>query len=76
MSDEEQKPDDPNDPEVIARAGRAVLVGLQRPDETPEEARLLLDELCELVTNLGVEVRAEVVARVREENPRHLVGSG
>lgn len=76
MSDEEQKPDDPNDPEVIARAGRAVLVGLQRPDETPEEARLLLDELRELVTNLGVEVRAEVVARVREENPRHLVGSG
>ncbi|MGA0133421.1 MAG: GTPase HflX [Opitutales bacterium] len=76
MSDEEQKPDDPNDPEVIARAGRAVLVGLQRRDETPEEARLLLDELRELVTNLGVEVRAEVVARVREENPRHLVGSG
>jgi len=53
-----------------------VLVGLQRPDETPVEARLLLDELRELVTNLGVEVRAEVVARVREENPRHLVGSG
>jgi GTPase len=76
LSDDEQKPDDPNDPEVIARAGRAVLVGLQRPDETPEEARLLLDELKELVTNLGVEVRAEVVARIREENPRHLVGSG
>jgi GTP-binding protein HflX len=70
------KPLDPFDPEVIARANRAILVGLQRQGETTEEAQLLLNELHELVENLGVEIRGSLIARIREESPRHLVGSG
>jgi GTP-binding protein HflX len=70
------KPLDPFDPEVIARANRAILVGLQRQGETNEEAQLLLNELHELVENLGVEIRGSLIARIREESPRHLVGSG
>ena len=63
MSDESEekadKPLDPFDPEVIARSNRAILVGLQRPEDTPEEAQLLLDELHELVSNVGVEIRGD-----------------
>ncbi|MEY4403227.1 MAG: hypothetical protein RIR91_1262 [Verrucomicrobiota bacterium] len=78
MSDPAPKPKplDPFDPEVIARANRAILVGLQRQGETAEEAQLLLNELHELVENLGVEIRGSLIARIREESPRHLVGSG
>ena len=70
------KPLDPFDPEVIARSNRAILVGLQRTDDTPAEAQALLDELHELVSNVGVEIRGEIIAKLREENPRTLVGSG
>ncbi len=76
MSDSPSKPFNPYDPAVLARANRAILVGLQRPQETAEEAGYLLAELHELVSNLGVEIRGSVIARLREENPRHLVGSG
>ena len=76
MSDPEQKPLDPYDPEVIARSNRAILVGLQRPGETATEALCLLDELHELVGNVGVEIRGSLIAKIREENPRTLVGSG
>ncbi len=74
--DKKEKPLDPFDPEVIARSNRAILVGLQRPDDTEEEAQLLLDELHELVGNVGVEIRGSIIAKLREENPRTLVGSG
>ena len=76
MSDSAAPSFNPYDPEIIARSNRAILVGLQRPDETPEEAQTLLAELHELVSNLGVEIRDAVIAKIREENPRHLVGSG
>lgn len=76
MSDSDPKPFDPYDPEVLARANRAILVGLQRQGETAEEAQYLLDELHELVGNLGVEIRGSLIAKIREESPRHLVGSG
>ena len=76
MSDPEKKPFDPYDPAVLARANRAILVGLQRQGETAEEAQYLLDELHELVSNLGVEIRDSLIAKIREESPRHLVGSG
>lgn len=76
MPSPDQKPFDPYDPEVIARANRAILVGLQRQGETAEEAQYLLDELHELVSNLGVEIRDSLIAKIREESPRHLVGSG
>jgi GTP-binding protein HflX len=55
---------------------RAVLIGLQRPDQSPEEARHLLDELHELVGNLGVDIRGELMVKLREDHPRHLVGTG
>lgn len=55
---------------------RAVLIGLQRPDQSPEEARHLLDELHELVGNLGVDIQGELMVKLREDHPRHLVGTG
>ncbi len=76
MSDPEDKPLDPFDPEVIARSNRAILVGLQRSEDTEAEAQALLDELHELVSNVGVEIRGSVLAKIREVSPRHLVGSG
>jgi GTP-binding protein HflX len=76
VSDEKPKAFDPYDPEVIARSNRAILVGLQRQEDTTEEAQALLNELHELVSNLGVEIRDAVIAKIREESPRHLVGSG
>ena len=78
MSDSVPKPKplDPFDPKVIARSNRAILVGLQRQGETAAEAQSLLNELHELVENLGVEIRGSLIARIREESPRHLVGSG
>ena len=76
MSVEVPPPLNPYDPEYIARSNRAILVGLQRPEDTAEEAQALLNELHELVSNLGVEIRDAVIAKIREESPRHLVGSG
>lgn len=55
---------------------RAVLIGLQRPDQEAEESRHLLDELHELVGNLGVDIRGELMVRLRADHPRHLVGTG
>ena len=72
----DEQPFDPYDPEILARANRAILIGLQRQGETAEEAQCLLDELHELVGNLGVEIRGSLIAKLREESPRHLVGSG
>lgn len=69
-------PADPQDPKVRERLGRAFLVGLQRPEQDARDSLSLLEELRELVANLGIEVRGETVARLREEHPRHLVGSG
>ena len=69
-------PVDPQDPKVRERLGRAFLVGLQRPDQDARDSLSLLEELRELVANLGVEVRGDTVARLREEHPRHLVGTG
>ncbi len=76
MSVEATPPLNPYDPEYIARSNRAILVGLQRPEDTAEEAQSLLNELHELVSNLGVEIRDSLIAKIREESPRHLVGSG
>ncbi|MFN7340896.1 MAG: GTPase HflX [Opitutia bacterium] len=69
-------PIDPQDPKVRERLGRAFLVGLQRPEQDARESLSLLEELRELVGNLGIEVRGDLIARLREEHPRHLVGSG
>ncbi len=69
-------PLDPQDPKVRERLGRAYLVGLQRPEQDARESQSLLEELRELVGNLNIEVRGDTIARLREEHPRHLVGTG
>ncbi len=63
---------------VIAKpaAPRAYLVGLQGPDQTREEAEALLEELAELSANLGLTIPARQLVRIRELNPRFLLGTG
>jgi GTP-binding protein HflX len=51
-------------------------VGLERPGQAEGEAVALLAELAELVANLHTPVGGQMLVRLREENPRHLVGSG
>lgn len=55
---------------------RAFLVGLRHPRVEPEAVEELLDELEELVTTLGVGVRGRMVAPVRKNQSRYLVGPG
>jgi len=55
---------------------RALLVGIYRELYEEPEARSLLDELGELVTTLGIEVKGDFLSRVQKLNARHLVGSG
>lgn len=59
-----------------AGPARAFLVGLRRQGEHEGYAEAMLDELRELVGTLGVEIGGEIIANLREINPRHLVGSG
>ena len=54
----------------------AFLVGLERPGQPVGEAAALLAELAELVANLHTPVGGQMLVRLREECPRHLVGSG
>ena len=55
---------------------RAILVGIQSPKMSREEAENLLDELEELTSNLDIPTVARVVVRLRETNPSYLVGKG
>ncbi len=57
-------------------ANAAFLVGVQRPEESREEAEGLLGELRELVGNVGLRIAGERLVRLRESNARYLVGSG
>ncbi len=57
-------------------APRALLLGLQYADQTRAEAEALLDELGELAANLGMVVPVKHLARLREKNPRFLLGTG
>ena len=58
------------------RVSKAFLVGLRREDESAEYAAGLLDELCELVENIGFEVAGSELVYLREPNPHYLVGAG
>lgn len=55
---------------------KAFLVGLRRQEDPDGFAEAMLDELRELVGTLGVEIGGEIIATLREINPRYLVGSG
>ncbi len=55
---------------------RALLVGVQRPEDSEASINGLLDELRELVETLGIGVEDRVIARLREPQARLLLGSG
>lgn len=58
------------------RVERAYLVGVQTPQMAPGEAAELLDELQELVENLGIGIVGRTLVNLRSPNPALLVGSG
>ncbi len=58
------------------RASSALLIGVQTPDMPAGEGAELLAELEELVGNLGIEIAASELVRIREHNARFLVGTG
>lgn len=55
---------------------RALLVAVQQPEDAPGQAQPLLAELKELVETLEISVVGSEVARVRNVQPRYLLGSG
>jgi len=60
--------------ELSPRVEKAFLVGIE---EDPEEnAEALLDELEELVGNLNIGIGGRTLVRMREPNPRFLLGKG
>lgn len=62
-----------DDPQKVERA---LLVGVQFPNQTAEDATELLTELVELVDTMGVPVVGQIVVRLRKPQPRFLVGDG
>ena len=55
---------------------RAFLISVIRREEEREEANSLLEELSELVGNLGIGVCHKTVIRVRKTFPGHILGKG
>ena len=55
---------------------RAFLLSVVRREDEREEADSLLDELGELVENLGIEVCQKIVFRARKTFPGHILGKG
>ena len=55
---------------------RAFLISVIRREDEREEAESLLEELSELVGNLGIEVGWKTVVRVRKTFPGHILGKG
>lgn len=54
---------------------RAFLVGVDQPG-SEDDAEALLEELAELVSNMGVAVVEKRIVRLREPQPRYFTGSG
>jgi GTP-binding protein HflX len=65
-----------SDAPAITRSPRAILVGVQQPGQSREDAEALLEELGDLTDNLGWQTQARHLVRLRETHPRFLVGSG
>lgn len=55
---------------------RAFLLSVILREDEREEADSLLDELSELVENLGIKVCRKVVVRTRKRYPGHILGKG
>lgn len=55
---------------------RALLVGVFSQRDSENDTLRLLEELEELVEALGIGIEGKMLARLRESNPRLLVGSG
>ena len=55
---------------------RAILVGIQTPELTDEQAKESMAELAELARTAGAEVLGETLQRRRSPNPATLIGSG
>ena len=55
---------------------RAFLLSVIHRESERQEAESLLEELGELVRNLGVEVRRKIVIRTRKTFPGHVLGKG
>lgn len=54
----------------------AFLVGVQTAESGPERTEELLAELSELVRTLGLSITGQLTAKLRDINPRLLVGEG
>ena len=70
LDNSDQQKDDP------LRVERALLVGIQTPEMSAEEAGELLAELKELVENLGIGVEGSTLVNLRKPTPATLVGRG
>lgn len=55
---------------------KAFLIGVQYSHNSPEESQALLNELDELVSNLHFTVVEKDLVRLRQANPKYLLGSG
>lgn len=53
-----------------------MLIGITLPEDQTSNTRSLLDELRELVTTLGIEIRHERMVAIRKPQAKFLVGSG
>jgi GTP-binding protein HflX len=58
------------------RCERAYLVGIQTPQMPPAEGAELLDELHELVENLGIAIAGRELVHLRAPTPATLLGKG
>lgn len=54
----------------------AFLVGIQTQQCPEEVCQELLDELAELVSTLGLEILDSCIVKLRDQNPRFLIGEG
>ncbi len=55
---------------------RALLVGVEYAGVKGDDPYALLEELDELVSNIGIETIDGIVIKVRKPNPKYLIGSG
>src|SRR5262245_33569570 len=59
------------------KVSRALLVGVQTTDMQPGEGAELLEELQELVENLGIAISRAILVTLRDrQQPKFLIGSG